>query len=85
MAQTAKEAGIELLYLPPYSPKLNPTEFCFNVIRNHINGMRPRNADQLDKAITVAVGSLTSKTCTNIVQKVFGGYRILPNALPNAP
>ena len=31
------EMGIELIYLPTYSPDLNPIEFCFNKVKTLLN------------------------------------------------
>ena len=33
--QTAKELGIYLVYLPPYSPNLNPIEFIWKSIKEY--------------------------------------------------
>ena len=33
-----EEMGIELIYLPTYSPDLNPIEFCFNKVKTLLNG-----------------------------------------------
>mgnify|MGYP002260040060 FL=1 len=33
-----EEMGIELIYLPTYSPDLNPREFCFNKVKALLNG-----------------------------------------------
>ena len=33
-----EEMGIELIYLPMYSPDLNPIEFCFNKLKTLLNG-----------------------------------------------
>ena len=33
-----EEMGIELIYLPTYSPDLNPIEFCFNKVKALLNG-----------------------------------------------
>lgn len=35
------EAGIRLLYLPPYSPQLNPIENLFGVLKNRYRSTRP--------------------------------------------
>ncbi|XP_068704810.1 uncharacterized protein [Montipora foliosa] len=32
-----EEMGIELIYLPTYSPDLNPIEFCFNKVKTLLN------------------------------------------------
>lgn len=35
IAEIVKEAGCKLLYLPPYSPDLNPIEKCWNTIKSN--------------------------------------------------
>lgn len=35
--KTAELKAQNLVYLPPYSPQLNPVELCFNVLRTVIN------------------------------------------------
>lgn len=47
--------GIELVYLPPYSPRLNPIESYFGVIKHHEMPLRtyPTLGD-LDQAVTEA-------------------------------
>lgn len=41
-----QEAGIVLLFLPPYSPDLNPVEEAFSYVKNY-----PRKYDELLQAI----------------------------------
>lgn len=35
-----KAANIRLVYLPTYSPELNPCELCFNVIKGQLRSYR---------------------------------------------
>ena len=50
--------NIELTYLPPYTPQLNPTELCFNFLRREIEKNRPRNLEQLKSFIDRAIEKL---------------------------
>ena len=52
----AWEAGLDLQYLPPYSPQLNPIEEVFAMIKYMYKGARPRpkNAEQV-KAIVQGI------------------------------
>ncbi len=61
--------GKQLMYLPPYSPQLNPVEMCFNIIRSHVNRVRPRTLCDLKAAIDVGLGSLTKVTLTKMFHK----------------
>lgn len=36
ITQMCEEAGVKLIYLPPYSPDLNPTEEFFAELKNFI-------------------------------------------------
>ena len=38
--KAAKERGIELHYLPPYSPNLNPIERCWKIMNEHVRNNR---------------------------------------------
>jgi len=35
--------GVNLMYLPKYSPELNPCELVFNVVKNHVRNHRDHN------------------------------------------
>ena len=53
--RTVAESGaIDLRYLPPYSPLLNPVELCFNTIRTFVNAKAPGNVDQLRACVSRA-------------------------------
>ena len=49
--QFFKEHHINYLYLPPYSPELNPIEEVFSKLKNYIKGCKPRETWQLIEAI----------------------------------
>ncbi len=57
--ETSKQQDLTLKYLPPYSPQLNPTELCFNVIRHHVRKVRPRTESSLKSAIIDKLNSLS--------------------------
>jgi len=58
IAELAKEKNIQLIYLPGYSPKLNPVEKCFSVIKSYYRKMRPRSERKLRKVIKEAIREL---------------------------
>ena len=44
-----EELGITYMYLPPYSPQLNPIEEFFSMIKARFNGIRnPANTVEVD-------------------------------------
>jgi transposase len=51
--------GAEVLYLPPYSPDLNPIEKAWSKIKQHLRSARARSKEDLDNAITEALSLIT--------------------------
>ncbi len=52
-------AGAELLYLPPYSPDLNPIEKAWSKLKQNLRKVKSRTAEALDQAITQALPQIT--------------------------
>jgi transposase len=50
----------EVLYLPPYSPDLNPIEKAWSKIKQYLRSTRARSREDLDKAITEALKLITA-------------------------
>ena len=46
-----EQAGAELLYLPPYSPDLNPIEKAWAKLKQQLRAAKARTADALEQAI----------------------------------
>jgi transposase len=57
--QWIEKAGAELLYLPPYSPDLNPIEKAWAKIKQQLREAKARTKDALDQAITNALPHIT--------------------------
>jgi transposase len=53
--------GAEVLFLPPYSPDLNPIEKAWSKIKQHLRSTQARCKEDLDKAITEALSLITSE------------------------
>jgi transposase len=51
--------GAEVLYLPPYSPDLNPIEKAWAKIKQYLRSTRARSKEDLDQAITEALALIT--------------------------
>ena len=51
--------GAELLYLPPYSPDLNPIEKAWSKLKQLLRSAKARTPEALDQAITEALPQLT--------------------------
>ncbi len=53
-------AGATLLYLPPYSPDLNPIEKAWSKLKQFLRAAKARTPEQLQQAIAQALKSITS-------------------------
>ena len=56
-----EDRGCELLYLPPYSPDLNPIEEAFSKIKRLLRGIGPRTREVLVEAIGKALDAISVK------------------------
>jgi transposase len=54
-------AGCELLYLPPYSPDLNPIEEAFSKIKGNLRKAKARTRETLVGALGPALSSVTQE------------------------
>ncbi|GGZ18574.1 hypothetical protein GCM10011614_35720 [Novosphingobium colocasiae] len=52
-----ENAGMHLLYLPPYSPDFNPIEQVFSKIKGLLRQMNPRSFDAICDALKVILQS----------------------------
>ena len=69
-------AGCELLYLPTYSPDLNPIEHLFAKVKAFVNRLLPNSTDNLVQAFSDA---LTTVSPENILSSVLHcGYELEP-------
>ena len=56
-------AGCRLLYLPPYSPDLNPIEMLFSKLKTLVRGMVHRSRLALERAISLVLARVTPGDC----------------------
>ena len=54
-----EKAGAEVLYLPPYSPDLNPIEKAWAKLKQLLRAVKARTKETLDQAITEALPCLS--------------------------
>jgi len=54
-----EKAGAEVLYLPPYSPDLNPIEKAWSKLKQILRAAKARTKEALEKAITEAIRMIT--------------------------
>ena len=56
-----KQAGAEVLFLPAYSPDLNPIEKMWSKVKNRLRSIAARTLEQLQAAIATALAEVTAK------------------------
>jgi transposase len=56
---TIEARGARLVYLPRYSPDLNPIEACWSKVKTVLRTLAARTYDALDAALTTAVAAVT--------------------------
>ena len=57
--QRIEDAKAELLYLPPYSPDLNPIEKAWSKLKHLLGDSKPRSVNALDQAIQTLLPQIT--------------------------
>ena len=57
--------GVDVLFLPPYSPDLNPIEQIFAKIKASLCRFAARTERQLYRAISKAIRTVTTSDCLN--------------------
>ena len=70
--QAIEAAGCWFLFLPPYSPDLNPIEMAFAKLKNHLRSVGARTFDGVFNAVKNACEMFPSHECTNYFRKA--GY-----------
>jgi transposase len=58
--EAIEAAGCRVLYLPPYSPDLNPVENAFSKIKSRLKTLAARTVEALGHAIQDAVARITA-------------------------
>jgi transposase len=66
--QCLEAAGMGLLYLPPYSPDLNPIELAFAKIKRALRRMAPRSFSAICEALRTILNTLKPAECANYLQ-----------------
>jgi transposase len=59
--QLVEGAGAKLLFLPPYSPDLNPIEECWSKLKALLKRAAARTREALDSAIATAMNSISPR------------------------
>src|ERR1700678_1622200 len=72
--RAVRERGAWLLFLPPYSPDLNPIEMAFSKLKAHLRAMAMRTIDELCNAIGQICDLFTPQECANYFQAAGYGF-----------
>jgi transposase len=59
VAQLMRDAGLELCYLPPYSPDFNPIELMWAKVKSLLRSVKARSREELHDAIAAALAKIS--------------------------
>jgi transposase len=60
-----EKAGAEILFLPSYSPDLNPIEKMWSKVKSDLRTTEARNQQALNDAIAASLSSITRQNAVN--------------------
>ncbi|MGA0600251.1 transposase, partial [Caulobacter sp. KR2-114] len=67
-----RAVGAHLIFLPPYSPDLNPIEQVFSKLKHLMRKAQPRTVEQTWRSAGALLDRFTAKECSNYL--VNAGY-----------
>jgi transposase len=70
-----EERGCELMYLPPYSPDLNPIEEAFSKVKRFMRKAEARTREALVEVMGRALGAVSARDARGFIEH--SGYRTL--------
>ncbi len=59
--ESIEARGAKVIYLPPYSPDLNPIEKCWSKIKTYLRAAKARTREALEKALKEALQLVSAK------------------------
>jgi transposase len=74
VAAAVASAGASILFLPPYSPDLNPIEIFWSWLKSSLRRERPRTRTGLDRCIAKAMEALPVAHCAGWFRAC--GYKV---------
>jgi len=69
--QLIEGTGEKIIYLPPYSPELNPIELAWNKMKTYIRKQRARTVDALYGVYADALESITLEDSEKFIVHAF--------------
>ena len=64
-SQAIRAAGARLIFLPPYSPDLNPIEQFFSKLKHHLRKAKERTVEATWQRIGASLKTLRPTECSN--------------------
>ena len=58
-----QENGSKIVFLPPYSPELNPIELAWSKLKNHLRKKKNLDEDRLIKAVRAGLNKIKKSDC----------------------
>lgn len=89
--------GIDKVYLPAYSPFLNPIEYVFNTVKKRLEAKRLTSFDEMKRQVDSEFRAISSETATKTFAHClkyyeqarlgipFSGRILAPNPIPGQP
>jgi transposase len=74
--EAIEQAGAQLIYLPPYSPDLNPIELAFSKLKWLLRSAAERTVDALWSRLGQLLDAFPPQQCRNYFRHC--GYRVSP-------
>ena len=68
VTEAIRKVGAEVLYLPPYSPDLNPIEQTFSKLKSEIRKRKPRTKAECDALCGEALDWFPPDECRNYIR-----------------
>ena len=68
VAEAIRSVGAEVVYLPPYSPDLNPIEQVFAKAKATIRKRKPRTVDETERLCGEALDWFSPQECQNYIR-----------------
>jgi transposase len=74
--QAIERAGGSVVYLPPYSPDLNPIELAFAKVKGRLRAAELRTIDKVEDFFGTVHDAFTTQECRNYIRHA--GYNATP-------
>ncbi len=66
--QAIRQAGAKLIFLPKYSPDLNPIEQVFAKLKHRLRAAQQRTREALSDAVANIIATVTPQECSNYLR-----------------